>query len=53
MTACAVQVEGKQVLGAQESAIGNPVGGTVRDVEVRQAVDLILAALRQHGFIQS
>lgn len=47
-----VYVQGKQVLASRGAAIPNPVGGTVRDLEVRQAVDQILSVLRSHGLIE-
>jgi hypothetical protein len=48
----AVFVQGKQVLASRGAAISSPVGGSVRDLEVRQAVDQILSVLRSHGLIE-
>jgi hypothetical protein len=47
----AVLIDGQQVIGQREPAIGSPTGGTVIDVEGREAIDAILDALRQHGLI--
>ena len=44
---------GEQVVGTRLAAIAAPSGGTVVDAEGRTAIDLILAALRQHGLIES
>ncbi|WP_294395359.1 DUF2793 domain-containing protein [uncultured Sphingomonas sp.] len=49
----AVEVAGRQVVGTQGSAIGDPSGGTVVDMQARAAVSAILAALRQHGLIRT
>lgn len=46
-----VYVEGQKVVGARQSAISSPAGGTVIDDEARMAVAAILATLRQHGII--
>ncbi len=42
---------GTAVVGAQQAAIANPVGGSVPDAEARTAIVAILAALRSHGLI--
>lgn len=44
---------GQQVVGSRFAAIASPSGGTTVDSEARTAVGQILAALRQHGLIQS
>lgn len=46
-----VRVNGSKVLGAQQLAIANATGGGVVDVEARNALTQILAALRTHGLI--
>ena len=49
----ALLIGDQQVVGARADAIASPSGGTVVDVEARDAVDAILNALRQHGLIGS
>jgi len=44
---------GLQVVGSRAPGIADPSGGTVVDSQVRATVGQILAALRQHGLIQS
>jgi hypothetical protein len=44
---------GQQVVGSRLGAIDDPNGGTTVDSEGRAAIDQILAALRQHGLIES
>ena len=44
---------GVQVVGSRQAAIPGPTGGTFVDVEGRFAIGQILAALRQHGLIES
>ena len=46
-------VGGQQVIGPRGGAIAGPSGGATIDSEVRAAVTQILAALRQHGLIDS
>jgi hypothetical protein len=48
-----VFIGGKQVVGSRVSPIPAPSGGANIDPEVRSAVSQILAALRQHGLIES
>jgi hypothetical protein len=43
----------RQVVGGQQSAIADPAGGSVLDVEARAAISAILVALRHHGLIAS
>lgn len=49
--AVSVRIGGENVLGPRSSAIADPQGGNLVDSEARQAVSLILAALRGHGLI--
>lgn len=44
-------VAGTMVVGAQQSAISTPSGGSTTDTEARTAITAILAALRSHGLI--
>lgn len=46
-------VAGEQVVGARLNAISGPSGGTMVDSEARTAVAQILAAMRQHGLIET
>ena len=46
-------VNGKKVLGAQQSAIVQPDGGQVIDIEGRYALNAVISALRSHGLIAS
>lgn len=48
-----VVLGGQQVLGNRAAAIGSAAGGTVVDVQARAVIDQILAALRQHGIIET
>ncbi|MEM7568151.1 MAG: DUF2793 domain-containing protein [Pseudomonadota bacterium] len=45
------KVDGIQVLGAQQSAIAAPTGGSTTDTEARTAISAILSALEAHGLI--
>lgn len=47
----ALLVDGQQVVGARGTAIPNPSGGGVVDVEARATVGQMLSALRTHGLI--
>ncbi len=47
----AISVGGTQVVGAQQPAIADPVGGTTVDTEARAALADMLAMLRSHGLI--
>jgi Protein of unknown function (DUF2793) len=49
----AVLVGGQQVVGNRAPAISSPSGGTVVDSEARGIIEQILAAIRQHGLIES
>lgn len=44
-------VAGTQVVGAQNPAITDPVGGSAIDAEARAALSAILTTLRTHGLI--
>lgn len=46
-----VVVAGLPVLGARQAAIADPAGGTTVDVQARESVAGILAALRAHGLV--
>ena len=48
-----VLVAGQQVVGSRAAAIASPSGGATVDGPARSAIDQILAALRQHGLIES
>ena len=47
-----VVVGGDQVVGAQQPPVPDPMGGGMIDIECRDAVMMILGALRAHGLIQ-
>ena len=47
----ALVIGGVRVVGAQASAIPEPIGGGLVDAEARSTVAAILAALRTHGLI--
>jgi hypothetical protein len=44
-------VAGNRIIGARQTAIATPSGGSTTDAEARGAVAGILAALRAHGLI--
>jgi hypothetical protein len=46
-------IGGTQVVGSRLAAIAGPSRGAIVDAESRAAIDQILAALRQHGLIES
>lgn len=46
-------VAAHKVIGARGSAIGDPVGGSVVDIQGRAAIVAILDAMRAHGLISS
>jgi hypothetical protein len=48
-----VKIAGQQVVGARLPAIPGPSGGGTVDTEARSSVGQILAALRQHGLIET
>ncbi len=48
-----VRVSGVKVLGAQQLPVANIAGGSVVDIEARNALGQVLAALRNHGLISS
>jgi hypothetical protein len=47
-----VVVAGNQVVGPQQPPVPDPMGGFNIDVECRDAVQMVLAALRAHGLIE-
>ena len=51
VTGARLIVDGVQVVGTQRPAIAAPTGGGTVDVQVRDTVTAILAALRSHGLI--
>jgi hypothetical protein len=51
--AAALVIGDEQVVGSRAAAIASPSGGTAPDSEARAAIDAILAALRQHGLIET
>jgi hypothetical protein len=46
-------LDGAQVVGSRLAAIAGPSGGTNVDAEGRAAINQILAALREHGLIET
>jgi hypothetical protein len=46
-------VEGEQVVGPRAEPIEEPEGGTIVDEEARIAIGSILAALREHGLVDT
>ena len=46
-------LDGVQVVGSRLAAISGASGGATVDAESRATIDQILAALRQHGLIES
>lgn len=51
ISAAALRIGGQQVVGAQAAAIAGPAGGISVDAQCREAVQLILEAMRRHGLI--
>lgn len=47
----ALIIDGDQLVGARQAAIGSPQGGGVVDAECRTALTSILNAMRAHGLI--
>lgn len=52
LAAATLEIGGVQVVGERQSAIVNPSGGTVIDVEARSAITDLIAALMSHGLIE-
>jgi hypothetical protein len=48
-----VAVGDQQVVGERCAAIAGPSGGTTVDSQARTSIDQVLAALRQHGLVES
>ena len=46
-----IVVNGQQVVGGRAGGIATPAAGTVIDVQCREALGQVLAAMRQHGLI--
>ena len=46
-------IDGQQVIGPRVAAIESPSGGSVIDVEARDALGSVLDTLRQHGLIEA
>ena len=46
-------LSGQQVVGQRGAAIASPAGGMTVDAEARAALAAVLAALRQHGLIET
>ena len=46
-------INGQQVLGPRAAAIDSHAGGSVVDAESRTAIEAILAAMREHGLIET
>ena len=46
-----LEIDGVQVVAAQQSHVALPSGGTVVDAEAREAIRAIFAALHTHGLI--
>lgn len=51
VTASRLVIGGAQLVGARRPGIADPNGGTVIDVEARNAVSAMLGTLRAHGLI--
>ena len=51
--AAKVVIAGQQVVGGRLAAISSSSGGTVIDTQARSTLDQILAAMRQHGLIET
>lgn len=49
--AVAIEIGGERVVGARQSAIPDPAGGTVIDDRARTSISAILSMLRKHGLI--
>lgn len=48
-----IHVAGDRVVAGRQGSISGPTGGSIVDVEAREAVDRILSALRAHGLIST
>jgi hypothetical protein len=52
LSATALFVDGKKVVGERQPAVPSPSGGTVIDVEARAAIAAVTAVLKSHGLIE-
>jgi hypothetical protein len=48
-----VVIGGQQVVAGRAAAIASVSGGTIVDIQARSVIDQILAAMRQHGLIET
>lgn len=48
-----LSLDGLKVVGPQGAAIAAPTGGSTADLEARTAIGEILAAMREHGLIET
>lgn len=48
-----IRIEGRKVLGRQQSPISSPTGGGTIDAEARSTLVGVLSVLREHGLIAS
>jgi hypothetical protein len=51
LAAARIEINGVQVLAAQQAAIDTPDGGTIIDTEAREVLTNVINALRTHGLI--
>lgn len=49
LPAAGLVIAGQQVVGSRQPTISSPSGGTIIDVESREAIASIIVALRTHG----
>jgi hypothetical protein len=53
LAASTLRIGSEQVVGPRQPPISVPSGGSVVDLEVRDAISAILSVLRTHGLIAS
>ena len=53
LRAASLLTNGQQVVGPRLAPIEAPIGGSVVDSEGRTAINAMLAALREHGLIET
>lgn len=46
-----VEIDGQRVIGARGDAIPVPIGGSVSDIEAREAIATLIERLEAHGLI--